>query len=68
MLQFAVHGKSLYGVGLAHESALMYLQCVSTGALCIFKYQHDIDAQRPGCVAMLDVLPTPGSNIVKGGV
>jgi len=39
LLQFAVHGNSLYEWGLAHESALMYLHCVSTGVFCIFKYQ-----------------------------
>jgi len=27
-------------VGLAHETALMYLHRVSTGAFCIFKYQQ----------------------------
>ena len=41
MLQFAVHGNSLYVcVGLAHESAPMYLQCVSTGVFYYFQVSN----------------------------
>jgi hypothetical protein len=43
MLQFAEHGDALIGIGKLYGTALMYLQCVGVGAICMFMMARSMD-------------------------